>query len=139
MGGPRLDPLCIVPVLAAAALLDPTHSDAGAVVTIALGMYGILLGIPVLLGVAIDAFRGRRTRAPRPPSRLAFGVHSVLLIAHDLSILFGGIERCSRGDYPYWLIGYIPLLLFANVVFFARWRQRSVSRALTLRRAGKTF
>jgi hypothetical protein len=118
-------PLCIVPALAAAALFG-RQSDFAVAVTVILGMYGILLGIPVLLGVAIDAFRG--PRMPRPRSRTALGVHTILIVAHDVTILLGGIQRCSRGDFPYWLIGYIPLLLYVNVLMFGQWRKLALAR-----------
>lgn len=119
-------PLTVVPMFVAAALLDVKHSDVAIIVTVVIGMYGILLGIPVLLSIAIDSFR--RPRVPRPASRTSLVVHTLLLIAHDASVIFGGIQRCSRGDYPYWLIGYIPFLLFLNFRVFAYWHQLSLKR-----------
>ena len=121
-------PLTIVPAFVAGFLFDPS-TDLGVIVTVLFAMYGILLGIPVLLSIAIESFRGPRISAGgASTSRTALVVHTILLVAHDLSLFYGGVDRCRRGDVPYWLIGYVPLLVIANVKIFHAWRKPSLTR-----------
>jgi membrane protease YdiL (CAAX protease family) len=128
-------PLVLVPGATATALWDRYPTDAEVAVTVGLFMYGVLLGIPVLLGVSLEAFRMARIRRhelatgvpfvpprPRQAGRVALVVHTILLVGHDMQMAAGAVPRCARGDAPWWLIGYIPLLVFANFSVVMAWR-----------------
>ena len=127
-------------------MLPPNVPTPILVTALVLMMYGILLGIPLLLGTAIDAFRAaRRVRRfaedgiafdpPQPPAEAPFRrvVLWSLVIMHDLVFVYGGWRACQRESFPWWILGFAPLLVGANLMTIRDWRGQSFSLPRSVR------
>ena len=132
-------PLCLLPA-AVLGMLPPNVPTAVFVTALVVMIYALLLGIPLLLGTAIDALRvARRLRryaedgiaferpAPAPEAPFKRVLLWVLVILHDLVFAYGGWRGCQSESFPWWLVGFLPLIIGANLMMIRDWTGRSFS------------
>ena len=130
-------PVCFLPAVLAG-MLPSNVSTTVLVTALVVMVYAILLGVPLLLGTAIDALRAAKRLCRYAEDGIAFEPPTAtpeapfkrmllwaLVIMHDLVFAYGGWRACQSDVFPWWLIGFVPLIGAANLTMIRDWTGQS--------------